>query len=108
MPKNDKKCPNRLGQVGLFFSIMGFVSFCSLDQVGGEFIRYVTLLSVVGLLISLYGLRRRPRTYAAWGVTLGLFGTLYLPTVFLPVLSHVKCTQTQQCDEPGSGEAGAR
>jgi hypothetical protein len=88
MTTSGKDGTNRLGQVGLAFSIIGFTHLFLLGPFRYEFIRYMTLFSLLGLVVSLVGLYRRPRKCAAWGAILGLVGTLYLPTVFLPVLMH--------------------
>ena len=78
--------PNPVGRVGLALSILGFCALALLGPMRFEFVRYMTLFSFIGLLVSLAGLCWRPRKQAAWGVVLGLLGTLFLPTVFLPVL----------------------
>jgi hypothetical protein len=77
---------NNLGQVGLVVSGLGLVALIVLGWWRIDIVRYTTLCSLLGLVLSLAGLWRRPRRPAAWGVILGLLGTLYLPTVFLPLL----------------------
>ena len=67
---------------------IGFVT--SLVGVAGVFIAsfsvigvWLAFLCVPGVLFSIVGLFCRPRRLAAWGVALGLFGSLYLPTLCL-------------------------
>jgi len=43
----------------------------------------IAFLCVPGLLLSVAGLFRPPRRLAGWGVALGVFGTLFLPTFCL-------------------------
>jgi cyanate permease len=78
---------NRCGRAGLALSVLGLADIFLLGPMRFEFIRYMTLCSFLGLLVSLVGLCWKPRKHAAWGVILGGVGTLYLPTIFLPVLS---------------------
>ena len=79
---------NRCGQAGLVLSVLGVADILLLGPMRFEFIRYLTLLSFLGLLVSAIALRWRPRKHAAWGVALGGVGTLYLPAIFLPILSR--------------------
>ena len=68
--------------------MVGLAHIFMLGPLRFEFIRYMTLCSLIGLLVSLIGLCWRPRKHAVWGVFVGVVGTLYLPTVFLPVLGR--------------------
>jgi hypothetical protein len=84
---------NWVGRVGLAFSIAGLVSLFLLGPWRYEPIRYLTLCSLIGLVVSIAALFCRPRRTAKWGAVLGLIGTFYLPTVFLPVLRQWRGTQ---------------
>ncbi|MBX9736245.1 MAG: hypothetical protein K2X32_04905, partial [Phycisphaerales bacterium] len=59
---------NVVGLVGFLISLVGVLGGC----VGA------VVVSPVGLVVSLAGLLRRPRGFAAAGVVLGLLGTLWL------------------------------
>ena len=78
--------PNRWGQTGLLLSAIGFVHLMAFSSLRFEVVRFMTLFSLLGLAVSIVGLARKPRKPAAWGVALGLVGSMYLPTVFLPLL----------------------
>ncbi len=43
----------------------------------------VAFVLLVGLILSVVGLFRQPCPLAGWGVALGIFGFLYLPTLYL-------------------------
>jgi hypothetical protein len=72
----------------LTLSLIGLVDILLLGVIRNPFVGWLTLTSLAGLLISLAGLFWRPRRFAAWGVLFGILGTLYLPTIFVPVLRH--------------------
>ena len=79
---------NRWGQIGLVLSWVGLLSIALIDPVRLEFVRYMTLCSFGGLLVSAVGLCFRPRKLARWGASLGAIGTMFLPTIFLPLLAR--------------------
>ena len=57
--------------VGPFGPVMGTVGMC------------VAWICVPGLIVSIVGLFRTPRSIAKWGVAIGIFGSLFLPTIYL-------------------------
>ena len=84
---------NRLGQLGLIASIIGLTGLFLIGPFRYEPIRYLTLFSLIGLVLSLLALWWTPRKSAKWGLLLGIIGSLYLPTVFLPVFERLRGTQ---------------
>lgn len=72
--------------VGFAFSVVGAVALLAAGS-STPFISRIAMcgafLSLPGTLLSAITLFRKPRRLAAWGVGLGLFGTLHLPTVVL-------------------------
>jgi hypothetical protein len=81
---------NRCGELGLLLSIVGIASIVLLGELRLELIRYMTISSLLGLVLSLVGLWWKPRQKAAWGLVIGTVGSLYLPTIFLPVLRSLR------------------
>ena len=79
---------NKWAQVGILLSAFGLLNLFFLGPMRLEPVRYMTLCSLLGLMVSLVGLFRQPRKLAVWGVVLGAVGSMFLPTVFLPVLIH--------------------
>jgi hypothetical protein len=84
---------NQLARAGLALSIAGLANLFLLGPLRYEPIRYMTLCSVIGLVVSFTALCLTPRKTALWGAVFGIIGTLYLPTVFLPVLTRSRGTQ---------------
>ncbi len=82
------KPKNKLGQLGLAFSCAGLVALFVLGWARFELFRYMTLCSPFGFVMSIAGLFKPPRKQAFYGAAFGLLGSLFLPTVFLPVLLH--------------------
>ena len=77
---------NNLGRTGFVLSLTGVFGLFLAGPFGAlisTVAMYVAFLSLPGLVISAVGLGRQPRRLAAWGVALGIFGSLYLPTFFL-------------------------
>lgn len=72
---------NPVGRFGFALSIVGFCAIALLGPMRFEFVRYMTLSSFIGLIVSLVGLCWIPRKHAVWGVVLGLLGTLFLPVL---------------------------
>jgi hypothetical protein len=81
---------NRCGDLGLLFSIVGFANIALLGPFRFEMILNMTLCSLLGLVVSFIGLWWKPRKTAAWGLVIGIVGSLYLPTIFLPVLMSLR------------------
>lgn len=44
---------------------------------------WLAILSVPGFGISMIGLFMPPRGLCVWGVVLGFFGSMYVPTIYL-------------------------
>ena len=76
----------RLGHIGLALSLLGVLGVCLAGPIFA--FAWLAFLSVPGFLISLMGLVRPPRRVAAWGTALGLFGSLYVPTIYLAIRHH--------------------
>ena len=72
--------------VGFVFSVVGAVALLAAGS-STPFIRGIAMCiafsSLPGPLFSAIALFRGPRRLAAWGLALGLFGTMCLPTVVL-------------------------
>lgn len=81
---------NKCGSVGLCLSVIGNAAIWLLGFVrfgyAFEVIRDITACCLLGLLVSSVGLVWKPRGKALAGLLLGIIGSLYLPTIFLPVL----------------------
>jgi hypothetical protein len=75
---------NRVGNVALVLSAIGLISlFLFAMEPLTWLLRPVSLLCPIGLLLGLIALWRPPRRSAIWAIVLGLFGSLYLPTLWL-------------------------
>jgi hypothetical protein len=72
---------NKCGRIGCLLSTAGLVALCFARS---TMIRYLMICSLPGLVLSLVGLFRAPRGLALLGLLLGIIGSMYLPTVFLP------------------------
>ena len=80
---------NKLGQIGFALSLIGVLGVFLVGPFGsliGTVGMCVAFISLPGLAVSAIGLRRQPRRLAGWGVALGIFGSLYLPTFCLSLL----------------------
>ena len=76
----------RLAELGFLLSLTGVTALSTMGMLGesvGKIATYLTFSSLPGLIISVIALRWAPRRVAAWGVGLGILGTLYLPTLLL-------------------------
>lgn len=75
---------NRLGRIGFILSLAGVSAIfflVPLNNAIGPVGLYLAFLCLPGWILSAIGLFFRPRLHARWGLGLGLFGTLYLPTM---------------------------
>lgn len=76
----------RVDQIGFSLSAVGVLGLFVINQVGETITTigmYTAFLCLPGLAASVIGLLRPPRRLAAWGAGLGLFGSAYLPTIYL-------------------------
>ena len=80
------KTANKCGRIGLFLSVLGIYAINLISLWPYKVVYFATTLCLLGLLVSLIGLIWKPRLAAVLGLLLGIFGSLCLPTVFLPVL----------------------
>jgi hypothetical protein len=83
---------NPIARIGFFASLTGLVSLFAIGPFGSLIsiiASCVAFVSLPGLIISCLGLFYRPRRLAGWGVAIGIFGSLHLPTIFLS-LSHFR------------------
>jgi hypothetical protein len=87
---------NRIGNAGFVLSLFGFcgVWLVSAAAAGlfGQFDESIyligvalTFLSLPGILLSAFGLRRSPCRLAAWGLVIGIIAAMYLPTFCSPL-----------------------
>ena len=79
---------NLVGGIGLFVSLMGFMGVVVVGPLGpivSSIGMRLAFLCLPGLLVSVIGVFRKPRRLAAWGVALGVIGSLYLPTFYLSI-----------------------
>lgn len=93
-PSNSNGLPNpadsnHIGRIGFTFSLIGLLSLFALSAVEpfGTLVStaaiWATFLSLPGLFISGLAMIRYPSRLAGWGVVVGLFGSVYLPTIYL-------------------------
>lgn len=83
---------NPIGRIGFFTSLTGVLALFAVGPFGSVIATVamcVAFVSFPGLIISGVGLFREPRRLAGWGVALGIFGSLFLPTFYLS-LFHFK------------------
>ena len=74
---------NKLARVGFVLSLIGVVAVFLVGPFGplvGIIGMCMAFLCLPGLAVSAVALRHQPRRLARWGVALGIFGSLYLPT----------------------------
>jgi hypothetical protein len=79
---------NGWGQTGSRLSAIGYISIWAFAYLEFEVLRFMTLLSSLGLVVSFVGLAWKPRKPAVLGVALGLIGSLHLPTLFTYLWLH--------------------
>lgn len=73
-------------RIGFMLSLLGVVGLCATGWTApnvSTVAAHISFLCLPGFIVSLVGLLRPPRRLAAWGIGLGMFGTLYLPTIYL-------------------------
>lgn len=78
---------NPIARVGFLISFTGvlalFASVGPFESSVSRIFACIAFVSFPGLIVSGIGLFRSPRRLAGWGVALGIFGSLYLPTFYL-------------------------
>ena len=77
---------NALGTIGFYLSLIALIAGMSVGPFGDTLAvvgMCVAFLALPGFFISLVALCWRPRWLAAWGLGLGFFQSLYLPTLYL-------------------------
>jgi len=84
---------NPLGRVGFLFSSAGLLAHVLLgwvpfDSTPGLLCAFAAFAAFPGLVISLVALFRAPRRIAGGGVAVGLFGCMYLPTMWIALASR--------------------
>lgn len=83
--------PNSLGRIGFLISLTGIAGLLTtpfgpgIGTVGAR----VAFLALPGTLVSSIGLIWHPRRLAKWGVALGVFCSMYLPTLYLSLFGHL-------------------
>ena len=79
---------NVIGRVGFSLSLVGVIGLFLVGPLGPAITTVgmsVLWLCLPGLAVSVVGLFRAPRALALWGVVLGAYGLLYLPTFYLSI-----------------------
>jgi hypothetical protein len=75
---------NRIGTWALLLSASGLISLFVFSAPSLMWLLpTASLICPVGLALGLLGLRQQPRLTAAWAVGLGIWGSLYVPTIWL-------------------------
>lgn len=77
---------NTLGSIGFTLSLIGFAGLLVVGPLGplaSTVGMYLAFLCLPGLIVSIVGVFRKPKRLAKWGIGIGLFGSLYLPTFYL-------------------------
>jgi hypothetical protein len=64
--------------------------FFGIVRLGLRITAVVACLSIPGFLTSLIALCNEPRRLAIWGVLLGAFGALYVPTLLLAFFRNAR------------------
>src|SRR5688572_30589249 len=84
---------NAIGRTGFALSLAGVVGLFLIGPFG-SFAAMIgaplTFLCFPGLVISTIGVFRQPRRLAGWGIAIGAFGSLYLPTICLPLVRALR------------------
>jgi hypothetical protein len=74
---------NVIGNLALVLSVIGdLLLFIFLSPQLLRLLPFVSLLCPLGLLLGIIALWRRPRRSAAWVIAFGIWGSLYVPTLF--------------------------
>ena len=79
---------NVCGRIGFYFSATGVIALFAVPifvpiPILGPFVVSLVFLSLPGMLLSFVGLFPRSNSRARWGFGLGIFGSMYLPTLYL-------------------------
>jgi len=77
---------NTLGRVGFVLSLVALLGLLAVGPFGSTVNTFGMCISFVclpGLVTSVVALRHRPRRLAGWGIAVGIFVALYLPTFYL-------------------------
>gem|GEM_PF-1647484 len=77
---------NTIGRIGFGLSVVGVLGVFVIGFFGPPVSTvgvYASFLSLPGLGVSAVGLSGKPKRLAGWGLGLGIFGSLFLPTIFL-------------------------
>ncbi len=81
---------NRIGNVALVLSTLGLISlFVFNNESLGWLMPWSVLSCPIGLLLGIIATYRPPRRSAAWAIVLGVWGSLYIPTIWLFYLHYV-------------------
>lgn len=82
---------NSLGRIGFYVSLTAVAGLFAtpFGPTIGAVGACVAFLALPGTLLSSIGLIWHPRRLAKWGVALGVFCSMYLPTLFLSLFGHL-------------------
>ena len=91
LPSNSR---NVFGRIGFSLSLAGVIGLFVVGLFGPAVSLVgmcISFLCLPGLVLSIVGTFRTPRRLAGYGVALGVFGSLYLPTFYLsiPILDTI-------------------
>lgn len=82
-----------VGHVSLALSLLGLIGVTLVAHSFGTALGYVgvclAFLSLPGLICGVAGLFTASRRLSVWGIVLGIFVLLHVPTILLSVMRHL-------------------
>ncbi len=82
---------NKLGNIALLVSASGvLLLFICAQEPFTWVLPFGLLLCPLGIVLGTFGLRHSPKRSAAWAIMIGLFGSAYLPTIWLFYMRHLE------------------
>jgi hypothetical protein len=75
---------NRVGNTALVLSSIGLISLVVFNNEPlGWLMPWSVLSCPIGVILGIFAIRHRPRRSAAWAIAIGVWGSLYVSTVWL-------------------------